>query len=79
MQVWIVSAAQADAAAKADMAKKPCVFAGHAAQALGGADGWLLAGAIAFLLARGFAPVYLPALRRPFRLRPPLRAPPLIA
>lgn len=50
---------------------------GHAA--LGGADGLLLAIAIAFILALGFAPVVLPWLQRPTGLHPPLRGPPLTA
>lgn len=65
--------------AKADMAKKPCAFAGHAAPLLGGADGWLLAGALAFILALGFAPVHAPLLRRLVALLPPPCGPPVHA
>jgi hypothetical protein len=50
---------------------------GHAT--LGGADPVLLAEAIAFLIALGFAAVALPALRRRAYVQPPLRGPPLTA
>jgi hypothetical protein len=59
---------------KADM---PCPFAGLAMPGLAGADPLLLAIAIAFILALGFAPVHLPRAYAPPRLRPPLRGPPL--
>ena len=61
-----------DAAAKATH----CAFSGLGHSALGGADPLLLAGALAFILLIGLAP--LPALPRralPF-LRPQLRGPP---
>lgn len=65
--------------AKADMAKKPCTFAAHAAPLLGGADGWLLAGALAFILALGFAPAHAPLLRRRTNHLPPPCGPPALA
>ena len=55
----------------------PCAFGGCMAHAmLGGADGWLLAGALAFILLLGFAPVRSVAPMRAGFLRPPLRGPP---
>lgn len=57
----------------------PCAFSGLGHSALGGADPLLLAGALAFILLIGLAP--LPALPRrelPF-LRPQLRGPPAAA
>ena len=56
-----------------------CPFAGHAFPALGGADPILLALAIAFVLARGFAPAPSPIIRRVARLQPPLRGPPALS
>ena len=53
-----------------------CPFAGHAFPALGGAAPILLALAIAFVLALGFAPVTLAVIRRVAHLQPPLRGPP---
>lgn len=59
--------------------KAVCPFASVAMSAAPGLDAALSALAIAFILARGFAPA--PALRRPrkTRLRPPLRGPPAFA
>lgn len=56
----------------------PCAFAGIGLAALGAADPVLLLAAVlfAFLLASRVVPQVLPA--PPGRLRPPLRAPPLI-
>lgn len=62
--------------AKADA---PCAFAGLAMPMLSGADVLLLAAAIAFVLAVAFASVPAPPFRRPARLRPPLRGPPIPA
>lgn len=45
---------------------------------LGGADPWLLAAAIAFILALGFAPVSIPQRRSIRFLIPPLRGPPAL-
>jgi hypothetical protein len=45
---------------------------------LGGAEPVLLALALAFILALGFAPVRAPPAQRPAYLRPPLRAPPAL-
>jgi len=66
-------------AAKADMAKKPCAFAAHAAPLLGGADGWLLAGALAFILALGFITAPTLLLPRRAHLLPPPCGPPALA
>ncbi|NBC36649.1 hypothetical protein GTZ99_08770 [Novosphingobium sp. FSY-8] len=73
------AATHAHDSAKADMAKKPCAFTGHAAALMGGADGWLLAGALAFVLALGFAPVARPRLARATWVLPPASGPPLYA
>lgn len=55
-----------------------CAFTSLAMGSLGGADAPLLAIALAFILALGFAPV-APILRsRASRLRPPLRGPPAL-
>lgn len=64
-----------DAASKATH----CAFAGLGNSALGGIDPLLLAGALAFILLIGFAPLpALPARDIPF-LRPQLRGPPASA
>jgi hypothetical protein len=57
----------------------PCAFGGMAHAMLGGVDGWLLAGALAFILLRGFAQVRVAAPLERAYLRPPLRGPPLHA
>lgn len=66
---------QDDASAPGDH----CAFAGLGHLAIGGADGFLLALAFAFILVLGLAP----APRLPFgtiaHLRPPLRGPPAAA
>ena len=53
-----------------------CPFASLAFAALGGADVLLLAAALGFVLALGFAPVVAPAQSRAPYLHPPLRGPP---
>lgn len=58
-------------------AQGTCPFAALGHGALGGADPVLLAAALAFAVLLGFAPVTLPALRRPVRAWPPMRGPPL--
>ncbi len=58
---------------------QPCVFAGLGLAWLPGADPVLLAAALVFILALGFAAVVAPLLARRPRLRPPLRGPPLTA
>jgi len=50
---------------------------GHAG--LAGADPVLLAFALAFILALGFAPIKTRHVRRAHYLRPPLRGPPVLA
>lgn len=56
----------------------PCAFTGLGMAALGGADLPLLATAIAFILALGFAPVSLPPLRQTRHLLPPSHGPPAL-
>ncbi len=56
----------------------PCLFSGLGMAALGGADVPLLAAAIAFVLALGFAPVRLPPLRQARHLLPPSHGPPAL-
>ncbi len=60
-------------------ANEHCAFAGLGMAALGGADPVLLATAIAFLIALGFGPVALPALRRAPRALPPPCGPPALS
>ncbi|NML93058.1 hypothetical protein HHL27_05175 [Novosphingobium sp. TW-4] len=68
--------AQAPEQAKAN---EHCAFAGLGMAALSGADPALLAAAIAFLVALGFGPVALPALRRAPRILPPPCGPPALS
>lgn len=56
--------------------KGDCAFSSLSMASLGGADTALLAMALAFIIALGFAPVRSPRPRRIFHLRPPLRGPP---
>lgn len=53
-----------------------CAFSSLAMASLSGADGVLLARALLFILALGFASFQLPRVDRPAHLRPPLRGPP---
>lgn len=53
-----------------------CAFSALSMASLGGADPALLALALAFILALGFAPPATAPRRRIDRLRPPLRGPP---
>ncbi len=59
-------------------ADHPCAFSSLSMAAASGADIALLAIAIAFALALGFLPVAPRQRRAPSRLRPPLRAPPVL-
>jgi hypothetical protein len=72
-----------DAASKAAQShgkvQGTCPFGALGHALLGGADPVLLAAALAFILALGFAPVAAPASRRRSHAWPPLRGPPLIA
>jgi hypothetical protein len=54
----------------------PCPYAALGMASLPGADTVLLALALAFIVALGFAPVPAVPLRRTAFLRPPLRGPP---
>jgi hypothetical protein len=65
-----------DDKAKSD---SPCHFTALGHAMLGGADPVLLALALVFILALGFAPVRAPAPRRIAFLRPPLRGPPALS
>lgn len=56
--------------------KGDCAFSSLSMASLDGADPALLAIALAFLIALGFAPVQSLRARRIFHLRPPLRGPP---
>jgi hypothetical protein len=60
-------------------AAKECPFTALSMHALSGADPLVLALAIAFVLALGFAPVPLLRVARPAFLIPPLRGPPAIS
>jgi hypothetical protein len=53
-----------------------CPYAGLAMAGLAGVDGVLLALALGFILALGFAPSRPPRLARQAHFRPPLRGPP---
>lgn len=64
-------------AAEAASKSQHCAFAGLGHDALGGADLLLLAGAIAFILLRGLAPLPAFPQRGHLFLRPPLRGPPI--
>lgn len=55
-----------------------CPYSALSFASLGGADPIQLALALLFILATGFAPIVLPALRRAAHLRPPLRGPPAL-
>lgn len=59
-------------------AKGECPFGALSMASLGGADPVLLALALAFIIALGFAPVRAAAPTRPHYLRPPLRGPPIL-
>ena len=60
-------------------ADSPCAFSALGMAALGGADGIVLALALAFILLTGFAPVRAVLVRISGHLRPPLRGPPSLA
>ena len=57
----------------------PCVFSGHGAPLLSGADPVLLAVALAFIMLAGLRPAKIAPLSQPFYLRPPAIGPPLTA
>lgn len=59
-----------------DKSTEHCAFTALNMGALGGADAPLLALALLFILALGFAPVHAPRPRHVHYLRPPLRGPP---
>lgn len=59
--------------------KAECPYSAMSMAALSGADPALLALALAFIIALGFAPSPVRAARRALYLRPPLRGPPSLA
>ena len=65
-------------AAKGEKSKGECPFASLSTAPLGGAHPALLALALAFIMALGFAPAVLPVPKRVSHLRPPLRGPPTL-
>ena len=64
---------------KGKQASEHCAFTALSMTALGGADTPLLAIALLFILATGFAPLYRVLQGRTTYIRPPLRGPPLTA
>lgn len=60
-------------------AGQPCAFAGLGMDMMPGVDPVLLAGALAFILALGFAAVAVLRVDRVRHLWPPMRGPPLIS
>jgi hypothetical protein len=75
-KIVLPSSHSGDDKAKSD---SPCHFTALGHAMLGGADPVLLALALVFILALGFAPVLAPAPRRIAFLRPPLRGPPILS
>ena len=65
--------------AKAATKGEHCAFAGLGHVAIGGADGFLLALAFAFILVLGLAPAPRLSISEVAYLRPPLRGPPTAA
>lgn len=61
------------------VAGQPCAFAGLGLDMLPGVDPVLLAGALAFILALGFAGVAVRPLGRPRQLWPLMRGPPVFS
>lgn len=61
---------------KGTQGKADCPFSSLSMASLTGTDTALLALALAFILALGFAPVRTPVTKPVFHLRPPLRGPP---
>ena len=62
----------------AKQADNPCAFSGLGQAMLGGVDAPLVAAAMLFILALGFAPVTMPLLQRCVYLHPPAQGPPAI-
>lgn len=60
-------------------ANEHCAFTSLSMTALGGADAPLIALALLFIIAAGFAPLYRVLEGRTGQIRPPLRGPPLTA
>lgn len=70
---------QVDPSARHGKAEGTCPYAALSLAGLPGADPALLALALLFILASGFATIAAPAPRRSAYLRPPLRGPPALA
>ncbi|NLR73154.1 hypothetical protein HGI47_19990 [Novosphingobium sp. ERN07] len=70
--------AQSEGGSMGEKAKGECPFTSLSMATLGGADPALLALALAFIIALGFAPATIPSPQRVFHLRPPLRGPPAL-
>ena len=68
-----------DPSARHAKAEGTCPYSALSLASLAGADPALLALALLFILASGFAPLAAPAPRRIAHLRPPLRGPPAFA
>jgi len=68
-----------DGAPKGGQGDGACAFASLAMSTASATPPALLALALAFVLALGFAPATLPRPHRAFHLRPPLRGPPALA
>lgn len=67
-----------DADAHGKPAKGECPYASLSMASLSGADPVLLALALAFIIALGFAATQIVPPRREYHLRPPLRGPPAL-
>lgn len=72
-----ITVPQSGHSSEKDKGDSPCHFTALGHAALGGADPVLLALALVFIVAMGFAAVARSAPRRVSYLRPPLRGPPI--
>jgi hypothetical protein len=75
----VVVPMKGDAGVPGKPAKGECPYGALGMAGLGGADVALLALALAFVIALGFAPQRVPQTSRPAFLRPPLRGPPALS
>ncbi|WP_156840409.1 DUF2946 family protein [Novosphingobium aquimarinum] len=75
----VVVPMKSDSGVPGKPAKGECPYGALAMAGLGGADVVLLALALAFVIALGFAPQTIPQASRPAFLRPPLRGPPALS
>jgi hypothetical protein len=72
-----ITVPQSGHSSEKDKGDSPCHFTALGHAALGGADPVLLALALVFIMAMGFAALQPAAPRRVSYLRPPLRGPPI--